>query len=448
MKPKSRQEEPAQLFQQDLEHLLDQRQSLYKLANRLPWSDLEKAFEGYYSDVGRPALPTRLMAGLLLLKQLENLSDERVCEAWARDPYMQYFCGERYFQWKFPCEPSELVHFRHRIGQDGVEKILKMTVALHAEKVEQEDELVADTTVQEANVKFPTDTRLHVDCIEKLWRLGESESVSWRRSYVRIVPALLARLRTRSNRLVKERKKCRRKLKTIAGRLLRDFKRNVGTSGELLYAESLELIGGCLSRSDTARIRSTRCTIQMYCASPKAKRIRFRGMSSRRKASVTMLRDSGVIVSAVSFKENLYDGDTLDPALEQASQMTGKTFSSVLVDKGYRGRKNVSGTEVVIPGKISKKLSYYQRSKQRKRNGRRAAIEPVIGHLKNDYRMARCFLKGAEGAGLNLGLAAAAWNLKKWINELLFAFVLCFVHNFRPRELYYQSETGSATRAA
>jgi IS5 family transposase len=446
MKPKSRQEEPAQLFQQDLEHLLDQRQSLYKLANRLPWSDLEKAFEGYYSDVGRPALPTRLMAGLLLLKQLENLSDERVCEAWARDPYMQYFCGERYFQWKLPCEPSELVHFRHRIGQDGVEKILKMTVALHVEKVEQEDELVADTTVQEANVKFPTDTRLHVDCIEKLWRLGESESVSWRRSYVRIVPALLARLRTRSNRLVKERKKCRRKLKTIAGRLLRDFKRNVGMSGELLYAESLELIERVLGqkRHSKNKVYSLHDPDVLCIAKGKAhKKYEF-----GRKASVTMLRDSGVIVSAVSFKENLYDGDTLEPALEQASEMTGKTFSSVLVDKGYRGRKNVSGTEVVIPGKISKKLSYYQRSKQRKRNGRRAAIEPVIGHLKNDYRMARCFLKGAEGAGLNLGLAAAAWNLKKWINELLFAFVLCFVHNFRPRELYHQSEIVSATRAA
>jgi len=80
MKPKSRTDEPAQLFQQDLEHLLDQRQPLYKLADQLPWQELEKAFESYYSEVGRPALPTRLMAGLLLLKQLENLSDERVCE--------------------------------------------------------------------------------------------------------------------------------------------------------------------------------------------------------------------------------------------------------------------------------------------------------------------------------------------------------------------------------
>ena len=85
MKPKTRTVEPAQLFQQDLEHLLDQRQPLYQLANKLPWDELEKAFEGYYKETGHPALPTRLMAGLLLLKQLENLSDERVCEAWARD---------------------------------------------------------------------------------------------------------------------------------------------------------------------------------------------------------------------------------------------------------------------------------------------------------------------------------------------------------------------------
>lgn len=446
MKPKSRLDEPAQFFQQDLEHLLDQRQALYKLANRLPWEELEKDFESYYSEVGRPALPTRLMAGLLLLKQLENLSDERVCEAWARDPYMQYFCGERYFQWKLPCEPSELVHFRNRIGQEGVEKILKMTVELHSDKVAKEEELVADTTVQEANVKFPTDTRLHVDCIEKLWRMGEAEAVSWRRSYVRTVPVLLARLRTRSNRLVKERKRCRRKIKTIAGRLLRDFKRNVGPAGELMYAEKLGLIERVLQqkRHDKNKVYSLHDPEVLCIAKGKAhKKYEF-----GRKASVTMLRDSGVIVSAVSFKENLYDGDTLEPALGQASEMTGKTFDSVLVDKGYRGRKNIAGTDVVIPGKISKKLSYYHQKKRRKRNARRAAIEPVIGHLKSDYRMARCFLKGAQGAGLNLGLAAAAWNLKKWINELLLALFLWIEHYHRPREHNHQLKFSSDYKAA
>lgn len=446
MKPKSRTDEPAQLFQQDLEHLLDQRQPLYRLANQLPWDTLEKEFEIYYSEIGRPALPTRLMAGLLLLKQLENLSDERVCEAWAQNPYMQYFCGERYFQWKLPCEPSELVHFRNRIKQSGVEKILKMTVELHSEKVAKEEELVADTTVQEANVQFPTDTRLHVDCIEKLWRMGENEDVKWRRSYVRTVPALLARLRTRSNRLVKERKKCRRRVKTIAGRLLRDFQRNAADEASLFYAEELALIKRVLrqKRHDKNKVYSLHDPSVLCIGKGKAhKKYEF-----GRKASVTMLRDSGVIVSAVSFRENLYDGDTLEPSLEQASSMTGKTFDSVLVDKGYRGRKNVSGTDVVIPGKISKKLNAYHRRKQRKRNGRRAAIEPVIGHLKNDHRMARCFLKGAEGAGLNLALAAAAWNIKKWINDPLLAFFLWLQAINPKRNSYHQLKFCSALRAA
>ena len=446
MKPKPRSKESAHLFQQDLEHLLDQRQPLYKLAKRLPWSELEKAFESYYSKIGRPALPTRLMAGLLLLKQLENLSDERVCQAWQRDPYMQYFCGERYFQWKLPCEPSELVHFRGRMGQEGVETILKMTVELHADKVDKEKELVADTTVQEANVKFPTDTRLHVNCIEKLWRMGEVAAVSWRRSYVRTVPTLLARLRTRSNRLVKERKKCRRKIKTIAGRLLRDFKRNVGLSGELCYAEDLKLIKRVLGqkRRDKNKIYSLHDPEVLCIAKGKAhKKYEF-----GRKASVTMLRDSGVIVSAVSFKDNRYDGDTLKPALEQVSEMTGKSFESVLVDKGYRGIKNVAGVGVVIPAKISKKLSYYHQKKRRKRNARRAAIEPVIGHLKSDHRMARCFLKGASGAGLNLALAAAAWNLKKWINELLFAFIFVLKEIARQSISRHPMKMNSTLRAS
>lgn len=446
MKPKTRLEEPAQLFQQDLEHLLDQRQPLYKLAGQLPWAELEEAFEGYYSEIGRPALPTRLMAGLLLLKQLENLSDERICEAWQRDPYMQYFCGERYFQWKLPCEPSELVHFRNRIGQEGVEKILKITIELHSEKVAKEEELVADTTVQEANVKFPTDTRLHVDCIEKLWRMGEAEGISWRRSYVRTVPQKLAILRTRSNRIAKKRRKCRRNIKTIAGRLLREFRRSVGLAGELQYGEELYLIERVLrqKRHSKNKVYSLHDPQVLCIAKGKAhKKYEF-----GRKASVTMLRDSGVIVSAVSFKQNLYDGDTLEPALEQVGTMTGKTFGSVLVDKGYKGRKKIGETSVVIPGKISKRLSAHHRRKQRKRNGRRAAIEPVIGHLKSDYRMARCFLKGAIGAELNLTLAAAAWNLKKWINELLFVLILWAEQNFRSRDLDRQTKIGSALRAA
>jgi IS5 family transposase len=194
---------------------------------------------------------------------------------------------------------------------------------------------------------------------------------------------------------VKELKKSRRKIKTIAGLLLRDFKRNVGLSVELLYAEELKLIKRVLQqkRYDKNKVYSLHDPEVLCIAKGKAQKKYEFG----RKASVTMLRDSGVIVSAVSFKDNLYDDDIFEPALEQVSEMTGKIFECVLVDKGYRGVKNVVAVDVVIPGKISKKLSYYHQKKRRKRDTRRAAIEAVIGHLKSNYRMARCFLKGAQG---------------------------------------------------
>jgi len=259
------------------------------------------------------------------------------------------------------------------------------------------------------------------------------------------VPFLLTRLRTRSNRLVKERRKCRSKLKTIAGRLLRDFTRKVDEETKLHYAEEIKLIAKILKqkRRDKNKVYSLHNPEVICIAKGKAhKKYEF-----GRKASVTMLRDSGVIVSAVSFKENIYDGDTLESALDQSRTMTAKTFKSVLVDKGYKGRKNVQGTEVIIPKKPSKNLSAYHRKKQRKRNGRRAAIEPVISHLKSDYRMARCFLKGARGAGLNLALAAAAWNLKKWIKELLYCLIFHLQQQKHPNKLNRPNSFNSPLRA-
>lgn len=401
--------------------MLDQRQALYRAANRIDWDTLEKGFEHLYSDIGSPALPTRLMAGLLLLKQLENLSDERVCAAWQRDPYMQYFCGEQFFQWKLPCDPSELVHFRKRIGPAGVQRILEATLDLHRDKIDREDELVADTTVQEANIAFPTDTRLRVDCIEELWRMGDEAGIKWRRRYTRTVPKLLRVLRTRSNRLAKDRAKAKRKLKTIAGRLLRDFRRKAGSVWALLCDAKLKLVERVLQqkRHDKNKVYSLHDPEVLCIAKGKAhKKYEF-----GRKASIAMLRDSGVIVSAVSFNDNIYDGDTLEDTLSLAQVHTGKRFKSALVDLGYRGRTKVGGTKIELPGKPRKTDSPYHKKKRRKRFARRAAIEPVIGHLKSDFRMARCFLKGAKGAAINLTLAAAAWNLKIWINELLWHLI-------------------------
>ena len=436
MKPKKQKADPNhQLFQQRLEDMLDQRQRLYQLANVLPWERFEQEFEELYSDIGRPALPIRLMVGLLLLKQLENLSDERVCEQWSRDPYMQYFCGETFFQWKLPCEPSELVHFRERIGSWGMGRIFKATVDLHLDKVSNEDELVVDTTVQEANITYPTDSKLRRKCIERLWKLGDDVQVPWRRRYTFTVPKLLRTIRTRSNRLVKERRKAERKLKTIAGRLLRDIERHSCKVWQDLNREELEVIRPVLlqQRHDKNKIYSLHDPSVRCIAKGKV----HKPYEFGRKASVAMLRDSGVIVSALSFADNLYDGDTLWETLTMGQVYSGKRYASALVDKGYRGESEIGGTEVLLPSQPKKKLSAYRKKKERKRYARRAAIEPVIGHLKSDHRMARCFLKGAKGSAMNLLLAASAWNLKKWMNDLLLALFEWIMGNLHPTSKGY-----------
>jgi len=125
-------------------------------------------------------------------------------------------------------------------------------------------------------------------------------------------------------------------------------------------------------------------------------------------------------VGAVAHAENLYDGDALRPALEQTRAITEQQPAKAIVDRGYCGRKEVDGTEVLLPGKPKPGQSKKESAKMRARFRRRAAIEPVISHLKHQYRLIRCFLKGFIGDQVNLLLAAAAWNLKKWLRTAAF----------------------------
>jgi IS5 family transposase len=93
-----------------------------KLSTIIPWHVFDEAFSVHYTEsIGAPSKPIRLMVELLILKQLENLSDESVVLQWQRNPYYQAFCGMQEFQRKLPCHSTELVHFRKRIGAEGIE---------------------------------------------------------------------------------------------------------------------------------------------------------------------------------------------------------------------------------------------------------------------------------------------------------------------------------------
>ncbi len=115
------------------------------------------------------------MVGLLLLKQLANLSDERVVEEWQQNPYFQAICGMKTFQWQLPCEPSDFCHFRKRIGEKGMEKIFQISVEIHGNQA-LESEIVVDTTVQEKNVTFSADPKLRVKVIARCWKIAKRKT--------------------------------------------------------------------------------------------------------------------------------------------------------------------------------------------------------------------------------------------------------------------------------
>ncbi len=214
------------------------------------------------------------MVGLLLLKQLENISDENIVLQFKRNPYYQYFCGFTDYTPSLPCHSTELVKFRNRIGKDGFEFIFKMSVELHKDNAK-ETQVIIDSAVQESNMTFPTDGKLAIKIV----------------------------------------------------------------------------------------------------------------------------------------------GD--------------KIVNEAICDRGYRGVKEVTVNDneitISIPDTKRKKDTKKQINIKREKFKKRAAIEPIIGHLKSDHRMARNYLKGFKGDEINLLLAATAFNLKKWMNIYFYAL---FIQDF------------------
>ena len=187
------------LFLPLLKDMLDPRRPLYKLADKIRWEEFENEFKKLYrEDFGAPSKPIRLMVSLLILKQIENLSDEDLVEKWAENPYYQYFSGETHFSWKLPCDPTDITYFRKRIKKSGVEKIMQVSIQIHGndgtEKV-----VCVDTTVQEKNITYPTDLKLHKKIAEQCIKISSREGIDLRQSYKRTIPKLIKDQRFKRN---------------------------------------------------------------------------------------------------------------------------------------------------------------------------------------------------------------------------------------------------------
>jgi Transposase domain (DUF772). len=419
MRPKTPSREKQGYFlHQDLLEQLNPKAPLLILAQKLPWELFEQEFAPLYAERGRPGKPIRLMVGLLLLKQIENLSDERVVEAWVQNPYYQSFCGMEHFQWHFPCDPSELVHFRKRIGEAGMEKIFQASVALFGKK-SLEDDVVVDTTVQEKDITFPTDTKLRIKAIERCWKIAEEEDLVLRRSYRRELKHVRRIIRFNKGKKKEDRKKVAaaiRRVKTMANALLRDIERKLSTDTLKVRESELSLCRQVINqeRQDKNKIYSLH--EPQVCCIAKGKEHKKYEFGS--KAAVAITKTHCIIVGVKSFSHNEYDGDTLKSILPQVEEIRSKAPLRALCDRGFRGRKHIGNTDIVLPGSPYPKATQYAKRKARKDFGRRSAIEPVIGHLKSDFRLARNYLKGTLGDTINLLMAATAFNCVKWMKAL------------------------------
>ena len=430
------------LFRSNLNQILNLNHELVLLSKEVDWTWIENELSVYYSDKGRPSVPIRTMVGMLLLKHLYNRSDESVVAGWVENPYWQYFTGESFFQHEPPFNPTDFVHFRKRIGEEGMEKILTLTVKLHPEAAK-EEQVQFDTTVQEKNISYPTDTKLQRRIMSYLRTIAEWEDLDLRQSYVRIEKRLLLAMRFGHHpKHKKVAQKARRKFKTITGRLLRDVQRKLDPVMLAHYQPYLDLYAEVLAqkRSDKNKIYSLHEPHVKCISKGKAhKKYEFGN-----KVGITRGCQTGVILGVKSYTENIYDGHALPAALAQSSrileQVGGQRPKEAIVDRGCRGRKQIEGTKISIPSRPTSTDTKYQKTKKRKKFRSRAAIEPIIGHLKHDHRMLRNYLSGTIGDAINAMAAGCAFNIKMRLRQIKMTFfslvaILINTYHLRTRSI-------------
>jgi IS5 family transposase len=314
-----------------------------------------------------------------------------------------------------PYASFELVNFRKLIGEVGIELIFQESIRVNNENDEGHhyDTASIDSTVQEKNITYHTDAKLHKKIVKKVLGIVKKLGLPLRQSYTFVLKAI-CREQSFWNHTKNRKKAIRanRRLRTIARRLLRELKRNLKDNHN--YDKLLELFETVLFQSwnSQKKIYSLH-EPEVQCISKGKEHKKYElGNKTFIICSIT-----GVILGAMSFRYE-YDGHTIEAALKQVERLTGREISLLPGDRGYRGRKEINGTKIIIPDAPKNSDSRYQRLKKHKLFCKRAGIEPTIGHLKSDYRLDRNFYKGVVVESVNVLLAAAAYNFKRAMRAL------------------------------
>ncbi|MCQ4142627.1 IS5 family transposase [Chryseobacterium sp. EO14] len=408
-----------ELFRPMLVYFIDDKHELVLLSEKIDWNYFEQEFAPFYSHKGNSSHPIRFMVGCLLLKHLYNLGDETLEKAWIMNPYMQYFCGRVFFEHKFPCDPSNFVHFRKRIGEKGIEKIFAYSVTIHDANTNTSNFVLSDTTVQENNTTFPTDAKLCKKVIDYCNKIARDEGIKQRQRYTKVSKKMIRNTYNGKHpKRVKTARKSQRHLKTIAMRLIRELQRNFNAGQQEFYKDLLNLYTKAVTqkRNDSDKIYSIHKPFTRCIAKGKAhKQYEF---GNKVGLITTANKGKKIILGIKAFLQTPYDGHTIEPLLEQMENSGQPLPKELVYDRGGKGKSEIKGVKIIIPSTPGKADTAYQKQRKRKKFRTRAAIEPIIGHLKTDFRLAQNYFMGEAGPQINALLSATAWNLKKMMEIL------------------------------
>ncbi len=426
MKPRKPLLDQDDLLRSRLVEMIDMRHELVKLAELIDWETFDREWVGFFpSHTGRPATPPRLVAGLLYLQHAFGLSDEAVVARWAENPYWQHFCGETFFQHRLPIDASSMTRWRNRIGEEGVEWLLTETIKAGQRSGTVKDNdlkrVTIDTTVMEKNIAHPTDARLYETARRKLVGLAREAGIGLRQNYNRLAPRLAGQVgRYAHARQFKRMRKALRRLKGYTGRVLRDIERQLDQVPEgalrTRVLEMVALVNRLLAQKPKDRKK-------LYSLHEPAVDCISKGKAHKRyefgtKVSVATTNRGGFVVGMRALPGNPYDGHTLAEALEQIEILTDQRPDMAFVDRGYRGH-GVETMKVFISGArrgVTRSIAKLLR--------RRSAIEPMIGHMKNDGRLTRSPLKGTAGDALFAVLCGCGHNIRMILRHLRAAICL------------------------
>ena len=417
----------ANLFKVMLRDIVNPRHELILLRDAIDWERFEKALEPVYCpNNGRPSIPVRMMVGLMMLRTMYGLSDQEVLDGWVENPYWQSFCGGVFFEHEPPTDQSIMSRWRSRVGETGVTEMLKESIAsaVRSKVAKRRDfeRVNVDTTVQEKNVRFPTDARTLDRARERVVAIGEKLGIRFRRTYVRKGKTMLRK----HSGYVKAKRFNRAE---NAVRTLKQYLMNVVDFAESqpvvprstrelgLLATLQEYVAR--SRRLLAQDRDTPGRDRIYSFHEPQVECIAKGKVHRRyefgvKAGFVTASRTNWVLGALALPGNPYDGNTLAEVLAQAEAVCGTKPKQACCDLGYRGHNYTGDIDVQVVNRFRKKkpralLRWWKR---------RSAIEPVIGHVKSDHGMGRNMLAGSTGDKLNAMLAGVGFNLVKLMKGL------------------------------